>query len=50
MSAADETVECTLGDDGVGEEGVPVFGYSISGHDQGTGVKAPVNKFIEVFR
>ena len=48
MSPADETVECTLSYDGVGEEGVPVFGCPIGGDYQGAGVMAPVDKFIKV--
>ena len=49
MSPANETVECTLGDDRVGEEGVPVFGCPVGGDYQGAGVVAPVDKLIEVF-
>ena len=49
MSTTNQATKSALRDDGVGEERISVFGYSIGGHDQGIGVIAPVNKLIEVF-
>ena len=49
MSAANQTVKGTLGDDRIGEEGIPVFGCSVGGDYQRAGVVAPVNQLIEVF-
>jgi len=45
MSAADETVKDTLGDNRVGEEGIPVSRGTIGNDYQGTVTGPPVNEY-----
>jgi len=48
MGAANQAVEGTFGDDGVGEERIPVFGYPVGGDYEGAVAVPTVNEFINI--
>ncbi len=48
MGTANQPIQSALGDDGVGEEGVPVFGRAVGCDYHGAIAIAPVNKLVKV--
>ena len=48
MGAANQPIQGALGNDGVGEEGIPVFGRAVGCDYHGAVAIAPVNKLVKV--